>query len=607
MSQRLGIEMVQTLPDGLDIEIIQLCRYGAPGERKTLSYSTAMQLIIRGYAVIYKPAAVTSSTPLPARVIRSPLVTAICPTYNRRKYLPTSIALFLKQTFTDSELLIVDDSTESIEDLVPKHPRIRYVRLSSSVENRLLIGEKRNICCAEARGEFIVHWDDDDWQAPDRIADQVFQLRHHGKQVLTYCNILYYRESDGLVCRCFPSKGLWALHGATFCYRKSWWEKHRFPNVGGGEDTAFGTQARSAQQLLLTDAGKRIVTRAHGNVETLDDRGNTCWTATHMGQGAIPKTNISEIPREFFDTLLASVPEELLKSSVSESEDAVIGVIKNYGWAQIAPYAVSLSRCGFAGAKLMFVENIRTDARMNLNALGFTVIDFSTPASVLLEERRDYLTFGRHRFKPVIDYLKANPGRFRNIVWCDVRDLIFQADPCEWLRNNMPAQCRIVAAGEGWRVKDEPDGYNDRWTRTVSPNDYAHLREEEVLCSGTIAGDAAAMLDVFERIYEMTIKSLNVAPGNADQAMFQRIVRTAPYDAITFIPRYRDGFCATWFPAKNTDTAVIPNYGLPVFSIQDVTLYAPESGKPFCIVHAYDRDAQWRMLIHEKYRLETKC
>jgi len=47
--------MVQTLPDGLDIEIIQLCRYGAPGERKTLSYSTAMQLIIRGYAVIYKP------------------------------------------------------------------------------------------------------------------------------------------------------------------------------------------------------------------------------------------------------------------------------------------------------------------------------------------------------------------------------------------------------------------------------------------------------------------------------------------------------------------------------------------------------------------------
>src|ERR1019366_10210549 len=176
MSQRVGIEMNQTIPDGLELQITKLCRYGNPGDLKTISYSTAMQLVIRGYAVIYK-ADVTESTvtrvpaaPVPARSTRPPLVTAICPTYNRRKYLPTSIALFLKQTFTDSELLIVDDSTESIDDLVPKHPRIRYVRLSpSSVEKRLLIGEKRNICCAEARGEFIVHWDDDDWQAPDRI------------------------------------------------------------------------------------------------------------------------------------------------------------------------------------------------------------------------------------------------------------------------------------------------------------------------------------------------------------------------------------------------------------------------------------------------------
>ena len=141
----------------------------------------------------------------------------------------------------------------------------------------------------------------------------------------------------------------------------------------------------------------------------------------------------------------------------------------------------------------------------------------------------------------------------------------------------------------------------------MSPLDYERLREEEVLCSGTIAGDAAAMLDVFERIYEMTIKSLNVAPNNADQAMFQRVVRTAPYDAVTFVPRYHDGFCATWFPAKNTDTAVTPNYGLPVFNVQDVMVYAPESGKPFCILHAYDRDAQWKTLIYEKYRLETTC
>jgi glycosyltransferase involved in cell wall biosynthesis len=583
-------------PDGLTITFISPCRYGSVGETKTISYSTAEQLVIRGYAKlsIDDTSAVVQAVapPAPPAAPYAFKATAICPTFNRRSYLPTSIGLFLNQTMTNSELLIVDDSYESVADLVPDHPRIRYVRLARSErkelighDGRMLIGAKRNVCCELAKGEFIIHWDDDDWQGPARIADQVAQLEKFNKQVLTYCNILYWNDAGRFACRCFPRKELHALHGATFCYRKAWWEKHKFEPLGGGEDTRFGTVALANKELLITDAQQHIVVRAHGNDDKATlNRGNTCDTARHMGTPSIPKVDRDEIPAEFFEPLA--------------KEDVVIGVIKNYDWKKIGPYVVSLARSGFCGVKLMLVENIAPDARAGLVKHGFTVIDFATPPQVLREERLDYLCFGRHRFKYAIDYLKRFPGRFGNVVWCDVRDQIFQSDPSAWLKKNLNPPYKIVAAGEGWYVKDEK--YNDDWTKTVSPDDYDWLRELEICCSGTFAGEAEAMLGIFERIYEMTLASIDVRPNNADQAMFNRIIRTSPYKKIVRVPRMSEGFTATWTTAKTSDSRIIPNYGLPVFNAADGTVYTPE-GVPFAMVHQYDRDFVWLDIMEKKY------
>lgn len=610
--QRLAVRFT---PDGLQVEFVKNCSHGCVGDVRVVSYSTAQALIVRGVARdVSQPKIEVVHT---AASIHSVKVTAICPTYNRRRYLSTSVALFLAQTYTNSELLIVDDSIESIADLVPKHPRIRFVRLEKSDrpqilghDGRMLIGAKRNVCCGLANGEFIVHWDDDDWQAPGRIAHQVALLEAAKKQVMTYCNILYYHELTQVACRCFPRKEMRALHGATFCYKKAWWDKHKFVETGGGEDTAFGLEAMRGNELLIADAQKYMVVRAHGhNDESITDRGNTCRTADHMGTGAIPKTNKDDIPAEFFAPLLESKLPDVL---APEKVDAVIGVIKNYDWPAIRAYALSLSRTGFSGKKLMFVENILPAARAGLIGEGFELIDFVTPPDVRAEENKDYLAFGRHRFKYVIDYLKARPGIFRNIVWCDVRDLIFQKDPAAWLQTGMTAPRQLIAAGEGWLVKNE--GYNDRWTKRVSPNDYARLREEEILCSGSFAGDAETMLGVFEAIYAMVLNSrtyfastlphTTAVSDNADQGMFNYVARI-PYKDVTRAPRMAEGFAATWFPAKSNDPLLIPDYGKPIFNEVDSTVYTPDGVTPFSIVHQYDRDPSWKARIESKYEANS--
>jgi glycosyltransferase involved in cell wall biosynthesis len=219
-------------------------------------------------------------------------VTAICPTYNRRQYIPGMLACFLSQTYVDSELIIVDDGTESVSDLIPDNPRIKYIRLEGP---RRTTGLKRNIACEQARGEFIVHLDDDDWSAPGRIAHQVSELENSEKQVLTYHNILYLNVLTHRVYRYHPGyRG--TTYGATLCYQKAWWEQHKYEDIMIGEDTNFGTLAMLAGQFAWTDAKQYMVVRAHNS--------NTSTTSQWMGEEDIPAVRGEEVPLEF----LATVP-----------------------------------------------------------------------------------------------------------------------------------------------------------------------------------------------------------------------------------------------------------------------------------------------------------
>lgn len=81
-------------------------------------------------------------------------ITAICPTANRVSWIPLAIECFLAQTFTDAELLIVDDGFDNTASVIPDDPRIRYVKLDPYVDPQLRphrktrsTGLKRNICC----------------------------------------------------------------------------------------------------------------------------------------------------------------------------------------------------------------------------------------------------------------------------------------------------------------------------------------------------------------------------------------------------------------------------------------------------------------------------
>jgi len=164
-----------------------------------------------------------------------PLVSCIMPTYNRRAWIRRSIDCFLSQDYSERELVIVDDGSDAVGDLVPADPRIRYHRL----DRKLSIGAKRNLACELAAGSLIAHWDDDDWYPSWRLSRQVAALASSPSD-LCGTNQLYFFDDAGqraFLYTCHDRRP-WVA-GSSFVYKKSLWQQTRFPDLQVGEDSKF--------------------------------------------------------------------------------------------------------------------------------------------------------------------------------------------------------------------------------------------------------------------------------------------------------------------------------------------------------------------------------
>src|SRR5260370_6871641 len=122
-----------------------------------------------------------------------PLVSLVCPTYNRVRYMPIVLRCFSQQTYPSLELIIVDDGTELLT--LPADGRIHHITLA----DRTPTGTKRNIGANHAKGDIVANLDDDDWSSPHRIEDEVLRLMKTAKPLTAYnASILYNNTTKNL-------------------------------------------------------------------------------------------------------------------------------------------------------------------------------------------------------------------------------------------------------------------------------------------------------------------------------------------------------------------------------------------------------------------------
>ena len=83
-------------------------------------------------------------------------ISVVLPTYNEKENIPAILQeLFAVFSEYDLEIIIVDDGSDSIEDLVKDIPQVRYFR----EEQQMVLGRKRNYMHEKARDKIKA------WQA----------------------------------------------------------------------------------------------------------------------------------------------------------------------------------------------------------------------------------------------------------------------------------------------------------------------------------------------------------------------------------------------------------------------------------------------------------
>jgi len=162
-----------------------------------------------------------------------PFVSVLTPTYNRTQYISRLVDCYKAQNYPKDrmEWIILDDGQESCKSILEKEtkglPNIRYIYK----DEKMNIGEKRNILNEEAKGDIIVCMDDDDYYSPKRVSHVVEEFFKKPNINLAGSSEMYLYYTDTKeIYRLGPYSPRHATNG-TLAYRSSYAKTHTYDEM----------------------------------------------------------------------------------------------------------------------------------------------------------------------------------------------------------------------------------------------------------------------------------------------------------------------------------------------------------------------------------------
>jgi len=192
-----------------------------------------------------------------------PCVSILTPTYGRKDIFKAAIDNFRRQIYPREKLqwIIIDDSIESMEDILPDDDRIKYIKINS--KKKLTIAHKRNLCVEYADYDYLVHMDDDDYYFDDSVLNRIKLLLNAPPGVdLLGCG--------RVACYDFEKSFIGGVNTqvaeASMVYRRSYYEERGFDKrVYTGEGKLF-TQNRKHRIRMIPFSFIMIVINHKKNV-----------------------------------------------------------------------------------------------------------------------------------------------------------------------------------------------------------------------------------------------------------------------------------------------------------------------------------------------------
>ena len=235
--------------------------------------------------------------------MNEPTVCAIMLTRDRPELARKAVECFRAQTYEKKRLLVWNTGPHGplLEDpeALDTSSQLHEPWIIGPVEG-LTIGELRNDAaeCAidSINPEIFVHWDDDDHNHPNRIAEQVELLQTSGADVVGYNDMLFWRDSvpprlrqevtkmisqfpsgafplpphlrlrDGEAWLYTVIPGLVPALGTSLCYWRKTWEKQKFANAPGpqgGSEYGAWLKGLNVKTVPSVQDEPRMIARIH--------------------------------------------------------------------------------------------------------------------------------------------------------------------------------------------------------------------------------------------------------------------------------------------------------------------------------------------------------
>ncbi len=195
-------------------------------------------------------------------------------------------------------------------------------------------------------------------------------------------------------------------------------------------------------------------------------------------------------------------------------KDLLFGAADNYTWEQIRPWAKSIRECGFKGDVVLLVyrgdvEDIAEHcAELDIGVIVCEADNLGRPINH--NDRGRDTQSHQMRFFHLWQFLSGQASNdmravdyYRFVITTDVRDVVFQRDPSDFLEPYLTAGVnQLLAPSEGLRYGDEAWGF-DNLKQGFGPYVSQAAYGFEIFNVGTIAGRAQAIRDLSLTLYSM--------------------------------------------------------------------------------------------------------
>lgn len=186
------------------------------------------------------------------------MISVIIPYHNRFEKLQRCLHSVLNQSFSNFEVLIVDDASEN-PLLLDDHPKVRIFR---NTENRGP-GFSRNVGLSHAQGNFIAFLDSDDYWHPDFLKISYKTFLEHPKVAMVYANgmevdsdqhVIGFRRNKikkptSILPEIISVNRHWGTGGCV--WRKNVIQNIRWSNLFTWEDYVFDVEAALQNNAIV--------------------------------------------------------------------------------------------------------------------------------------------------------------------------------------------------------------------------------------------------------------------------------------------------------------------------------------------------------------------